>query len=119
MEQYLNYIQLISAIIAIALIFVGLFLSIRKLNKEDSTEKIPAATVRLSTILIIVGLLCYAVTKTCTNYANRDQEYDILVIYLASLIDVVKFFGFVALVPILLNFIKRKPQKPKQDSDKI
>lgn len=118
MEQYLNLIQVISSVIGVALIFAGLFISIRKLNKEDSTEKIPVKTVRLSTILIIVGLLCYAVTKTCTNYANRDQEYDIIVIYLASLIDVVKFFGFVALVPILLNLIKRKPQKPAQDTEK-
>lgn len=119
MNNYLNIIQIVSGIIAVALIFSGLFLSVRKLNKEDSTEKIPAKTIKLSTILIVLGLLVYAITKTCTNYANSNGEYDLIVIYLASLIDVIKFFGFVALVPILLNLIKRKPQKPTEDTEKM
>ncbi|MCQ2534753.1 MAG: hypothetical protein MJ172_09330 [Clostridia bacterium] len=110
MAQYLNIIQIVSGITGIILIFSGLYMSIRKLNKEDSSEKIPAKTVKISTLLIVLGILIYAITKTCTNYANSEQEYDIFVIYLASLIDIVKFYGFVALVPLLLNFIKRKPQ---------
>lgn len=114
MAQYLNIIQIVSGITGIILIFSGLYMSIRKLNKEDSSEKIPAKTVKISTLLIVLGILIYAITKTCTNYANSEQEYDIFVIYLASLIDIVKFYGFVALVPLLLNFIKRKPQINKQ-----
>ncbi|MCQ2467268.1 MAG: hypothetical protein MJ166_07110 [Clostridia bacterium] len=119
MSNYLNIIQLVSGIAAIVLIFAGLFLSIRKLNKEDSSEKIPMSTVKLSTILIVLGLLLYAVTKTCTNYANRDQEYDLIVIYVASLIDVIKFFGFIALIPILLNYVKRRAtKKVEEDTEK-
>lgn len=117
MEKYLNTIQLISGIIAIVLIFAGLFLSTRKLSKEDSTKKIPTKTVIISTILIAAGLLVYAITKTCTNYANRDQEYDISVLYLFSLISVIKYFGFVMLLPLLFNYIRRRPGKDISDDN--
>lgn len=119
MEKYLNIVQIISGVIGVALVFAGLFISIKKLNKEDSSEKIPAKTIKISTALIILGLLFYTVTKTCTNLSNADQEYSVLVVYLASLIDVIKFFGFIALIPILLNLIKRKPQKKTSDSEII
>lgn len=118
MEQYLNIIQLVSGIAGIASIFIGLFLTIRKLNKEDSTTKIPSKTIKISTALIVLGLLLYAVTKTCTSYANRDQDYDVMAIYFASLIDVVKMFGFVALIPVLLNVLRRKSTKrPTEKED--
>lgn len=111
MSNYLNVIQLISGIVGVALIFTGLFLSIKKLNKEDSTAIVPGRIVKISTALIVLGLLSYAVTKTCTNYANRDQEYDLIVIYLASLIDVIKVFGFIALIPVLINVIRKNNRK--------
>ena len=110
MEKYLNIIQLITGLLAVACIFTGLFLSIKKLSKEDESKKIPKNTVIISTILIAIGLLLFSVTKTCTNYAIRDQEYDISVLYLSSLITVIKYFGFVLLVPILFNYIKRRPK---------
>lgn len=115
MEKYLNIIQLVTGILAVVFIFSGLFLSIKKLSKEDESKKIPKNTVIISTVLIAFGLLLYAVTKTCTNYANRDQEYDIMVIYLSSMITVIKYFGFILLVPILFNYIKRRPRKVTND----
>ena len=72
MEKYLNIIQLIAGILAIACIFTGLFLSIKKLSKEDESKKIPKNTVIISTVLIAIGLLLFSVTKTCTNYAKHN-----------------------------------------------
>lgn len=116
MENYLNLIQLITGIIAVISIFSGLFLSVKKLNKFDKSEKIPQKTVIISTLLIAAGLLLYAAAKTCTRYANRDQEYEISVLYLSSLIEVVKYFGFILLIPFLFNFLMRKPNR-KKDKD--
>ena len=109
MEKHLNIIQLVFGIIAIVCTFIGLLLSVKKLSKEDSGKKIPQKTLLISTVLIAFGLLCYAATKTCTAYANRDQEYDISALYLSSLINVIKYSGFLVLIPLLLNYIRRKP----------
>lgn len=117
MTNYLNFIQFGSGIVGVVLIFIGLYMSIKKLNKEDSTSSIPTRTIWTSTILIILGLLIYAVTKTCSNYVSYSDTNSIAVIYLASLIDVIKLFGFVALIPLLLNFLTRKPQKNNSDTD--
>lgn len=113
----LNTIQLITGIIGVIFIFTGLFLSTRKLSKEDPTKKIPKKTVIISTLLIALGLMTYAITKACTLYANRDQEYDIMVLYFSSLINVLKYFGFVLLLPFLFNYLKRKPGNDKRNEN--
>ena len=60
-------------------------------------------------IFIGIGLLLYTGVKTCTYYANSNDGSDIYMIYSASLVDVVKYFGFIILLPLLFNYIKRRP----------
>ena len=117
MSEYLNYIQLISGIMAAVLIFTGCFLSAKKLNPEKY-EIIPVKTTVISTVLIIAGLLCYSLTKTCTNLTIvTEEQYEFGTLYFASLEEVIKMFGFVVFVPLLFRLFKPKSRK-KDDSDK-
>ena len=114
MSEYFNLIQIISGVLAAAFIFVGVFMSAKKLNPEKY-EVIPMKTTVISTALIILGLLCYAVTKTCTNLTIvTEEDYELWTLYVASLGEVIKSFGFVIFVPVLFRLFK--PKGKKQDT---
>lgn len=113
MAEYLNLIQIISGVLSAALIFIGVFMSAKKLNPEKY-ETIPVKNTVISTLLIILGLLCYAVTKTCTNMTIVTEEhYELWALYFASLGEVIKVFGFVCFVPLLFRLFKPKTNKEK------
>ena len=114
MSDYLNIIQLISGIAAAVLVFIGIFISVKKLNPEKY-ETIPVKNTVISIALILLGLLCFAVTKTCTNLTVETVEhYELGTIYFASVGEVIKSFGFVALIPILFRLFK--PRAAKKDA---
>lgn len=113
MADYLNLIQIISGVLSAALIFIGVFMSAKKLNPEKY-ETIPVKNTVISTLIIILGLLCYAVTKTCTNMTIVTEEhYELWALYFASLEEVIKVFGFVCFVPLLFRLFKPKTNKEK------
>jgi hypothetical protein len=113
MAEYLNLIQIISGVLSAALIFIGIFMSAKKLNPEKY-ETIPVKNTVISTLIIILGLLCYAVTKTCTNMTIVTEEhYELWALYFASLEEVIKVFGFVCFVPLLFRLFKPKANKEK------
>ena len=117
MSEYLNYIQLISGIMAAVLVFIGCFLSAKKLNPEKY-EIIPVKTTVISTVLIIAGLLCYTLTKTCTNLTIvTEEQYEFGTLYFASLEEVIKMFGFVVFVPLLFRLFKPKSRKKDDSND--
>ena len=113
MAEYLNLIQIISGVLSAALIFIGVFMSAKKLNPEKY-ETIPVKNTVISTLIIILGLLCYAATKTCTNMTIVTEEhYELWALYFASLEEVIKVFGFVCFVPLLFRLFKPKTNKEK------
>ena len=115
MSDYLNYIQLISGITAAGLIFAGIFLNVKKLNPEKY-ETIPVKTTIISTVLIILGLLSYTLTKTCTNIVTEEQ-YEFGALYFASLEEVIKLLGFVVFIPLLFRLFKPKSRKDDQTEE--
>lgn len=119
MTEYLNYIQLFSGIIAAALVFIGIFISAKKLN-PDKYEVIPVKTTIISTALIIAGLLCYTLMKTCTNMTIVTEEsYGLGTLYFASLEEVIKMYGFIVFIPLLFRLFKPKSRKTEQTEDII
>lgn len=119
MAEYLNLIQLIFGILAVALVFIGIFMTVKKLNPEKY-EEIPVKTTVISTLLIILGLLAYAVTKTCTNYTIVTEEhYELWALYFASLEEVIKLFGFTVFIPVLFRLFKPKSRKEKPAEEEI
>ena len=113
MAEYLNLIQIVSGVLAAALVFGGLLLSAKKLNPEKY-ETIPVKTTVISTLLIILGLLSYAVTKTCTNMTVVTEEhYELWALYFASLEEVIKYFGFAVFIPVLFRLFKPRSRKEK------
>ena len=66
--------------------------------------------------MVLFGLMAYAVTKTCTNLTTETAEdYSLFTVYLASFIEVIKTFGFVLLVPVVLNMLTPRRTEPAKD----
>ena len=81
-------------------------------------EVIPVKTTVISTLLIILGLLSFAVTKTCTNMnIVTEEHYELWALYFASLEEVIKYFGFIVFVPILFRLFKPRSRKDKPEED--
>ena len=119
MSEYLNYVQLISGILSAGFVFAGIFISAKKLNPEKY-EKIPVKTTVISTALIIAGILCYTLMKTCTNMTVVTEEhYELGTLYYASLEEVVKSLGFIVFIPLLFRLFKPKSQKRDQIEEDI
>ena len=119
MSEYLNLIQVISGIASVVFIFLGIFLTVKKLNPEKY-ETIPVRSTVICTALIAVGILLYAVVKTCTNLTVVTEEhYDVSTVYLVSLGEVIKIFGFIVFVPLIFRLFKPRSRKPEKDDEEI
>ena len=119
MSEYYNLIQLICGVLAVIFVFLGIFLSVKKLNPEKY-ETVPLKMTVISTALIIIGLLLYGVVRTCTNLTVVTEEhYDVSTVYLVSLGEVIKMFGFIVFVPLLFKLFKPRTRKPESSSEDI
>ena len=119
MSDNLNLIQVIAGVAAAVLIAAGLFVTVKSLNPEKH-EPIPVKKTVISTLIIFAGLLCYAATKTCTNLtAVTEEQYELWSIYLASLGEVLKAFGFILFIPLIFRLFKPRNRKPEEPEDGI
>ena len=119
MSEYYNLIQVICGVLAVIFVFLGIFLSVKKLNPEKY-ETMPLKMTVISTALIIIGLLLYGVVRTCTNLTVVTEEhYDVSTVYLVSLGEVIKLFGFIVFVPLLFKLFKPRTRKPESSSEDI
>ena len=119
MSEYYNLIQLICGVLAVIFVFLGIFLSVKKLNPEKY-ETVPLKMTVISTALIIIGLLLYGVVRTCTNLTVVTEEhYDVSTVYLISLGEVIKMFGFIIFVPLLFKLFKPRTRRPENGSEEI
>lgn len=119
MSEYYNLIQLICGVLAVIFVFLGIFLSVKKLNPEKY-ETVPLKMTVISTALIIIGLLLYGVVRTCTNLTVVTEEhYDVSTVYLVSLGEVIKMFGFIIFVPLLFKLFKPRTRRPENGSEEI
>ena len=99
---------------------MGSYLTLYAKNFFDPEkyEVIPVKTTVISTLLIILGLLSYAVMKTCTNMTVVTEEhYDLWALYLASLGEVIKLFGFIVFVPVLFRLFKPRSRKEPAEEE--
>ena len=119
MSEYYNLIQVICGVLAVIFVFLGIFLSVKKLNPEKY-ETMPLKMTVISTALIIIGLLLYGVVRTCTNLTVVTEEhYDVSTVYLVSLGEVIKMFGFIIFVPLLFKLFKPRTRRPESSSEDI
>ena len=92
--------------------------SFPRLAAWGSLGVIPYKTTVISTALIIAGLLCYGLMKTCTNYTvATEEQYELWSLYLASMGEVVKSLGFIAFIPLLFRLFKPKSRKEKPEEE--
>ena len=116
----LNYIQIACAVLAIVFIFIGLSITVRTLKKNGSGKKADTDTIIKSTVLVVIGLLFYTGTKACSNMTVEGAEdYEFISIYIASFVQVIKVFGFIILVPAVINMMvpKESPKLEKKEEE--
>ncbi|SMC45460.1 hypothetical protein SAMN06296952_1258 [Oscillospiraceae bacterium] len=113
----INYIQLALGLASVACIFIGLVTTLRCLDRNDSSKDIPKDKIIKSTILILIALLLYSGVKTCSNLVSEAAaDYDITVIYMASVVEVAKTFGFLIFIPLLIKVLRpRRISVDKKD----
>ncbi|MCR5529219.1 MAG: hypothetical protein K6F49_08380 [Saccharofermentans sp.] len=103
----INYIQLALGLSSVACIFIGLVTTLRCLDRNDSSKDIPRDKIIKSTLLIVLALLLFSGVKTCSNLTSAEAaDYDITVVYLASVVEVAKIFGFLVFIPLLIKVLR-------------
>ncbi len=113
----LNIIQIVCGIAAAVCIFIGISKPIKQLNGENRSQEISKDIIFNSTKMVIIGLLLFTVTKSITNYvAASEEEKMFFPCYTAALVSTVKNFGFLVLIPFILDYIRASSNKrPKSD----
>jgi len=115
-EIILTVVQIVFLIAAAILIFIGLRISIKKLDKEKREKAIPKATLSKSLHIIIAGICCYALSRFATNSMSVESEkYSIFGVLIQSLWEAIVTLGFTAFIPYILNRLRGPGEKKKED----
>lgn len=117
-DTVLTVITLASGLGAAVFAFSGLRNSASKLDKEDRTVAIPKKIIIRSTFFMVIAILLFAVTRTCGEIGKPEaKDLDIAVVYLHTLVETVKYFGFIILLPFVLNYVRTTKNKNRNSSE--
>lgn len=105
----ISVVQIISLIAAVILFIIGIFAAVKNINytnpgNPDEEAAAFSRSTKRSIIMIAVGLGVYFISRFCLNLAPMlEEDYGILIIAAQSLLDTVKNFGFLILLPIIIR----------------
>lgn len=117
-ETMITTVMAVSGIAAAVFAFLGLRNSASKLDKEDRTVAIPRKVIIRSTIYMIFAVLLLAVMRTCGELGKPEaRDLDIIIVYLHTLVETVKYFGFIILIPLVLNYVRTTKNKNRNSSE--
>ena len=105
-ELALYIIQFAATAAAAVLIFIGLRLALKRLDKNEESKTIPKEILTKSTKIVVIGVVCYAVARFAANYLPMkalDPPYDDLYILIQSAWQALYTLGFTALIPLIIN----------------
>ncbi len=111
----MSVIQIIAAIAAIVLIFIGLRMAIKNLDRNNASKMIPQEILKKSTKIIVFGVLCYALSRFAANYfPMKEERYEETMILIQSLWQATYTLGFTALIPYIINKLQVSRITPPQ-----
>ncbi|MBO4408014.1 MAG: hypothetical protein J5786_01915 [Clostridiales bacterium] len=117
-DMIITIITATSGIAAAVFAFLGLRNSASKLDKEDRTVAIPKKVIIRSTVYMIFSILLLAVMRTCGELGKAEaKDLDIIIVYLHTLVETVKYFGFIILLPVVLNYVRTTKNKNRNSSE--
>ena len=117
-ETILTILMIVAGVEAAVFAFLGLRNSTSKLDKEDRTVAIPKKVIIRSTFFMVIAILLFAVTRTCGEIGKPEaKDLDIAVVYLHTLVETVKYFGFIILLPFVLNYVRTTKNKKRNSSE--
>ncbi len=105
-ETALYIIRFTATAAAAVLIFIGLRVALKRLDKNEEAKTIPKDILTKSTKIIVIGVVCYAVARFAANYLpmkSMSPPYDDLYILIQSAWQALYTLGFTALIPLILN----------------
>lgn len=115
-ELLYSILQIVSTIAAVVLIFIGLRLAIKKLDKDAKEKEIPQEIIIKSTKIILLGICSYALARYAANTLSTAGEgYGVLDISIQSLWEAVYRLGFLAFLPYIINRIRAPKRKESED----
>lgn len=109
---------LLAAIVGAAVLFVVGFKGTSKKFKEDEgAHMVPKKVLIRTTIFWIGGLLCVAVAYFANNYKSYyNGECGLTELIFACLVSVLSHFGWIVLIPWLLNMFRWNTLKRTRDN---
>ena len=117
-ETILTIIMIVAGVEAAVFAFLGLRNSTSKLDKEDRTVAIPKKVIIRSTVFMVLSIFFLTVMRTCGEIGKPEaQDLDLIVVFLHTLVETVKYFGFIILLPFVLNYVRTTKNKKRNSSE--
>lgn len=110
-------VMLVALIGAIILFFIGFKGTINELKKDDGAHRVPKKVLIRSTLFLVGALLCLAVTYFANNYKTYyNGECSLTELIFACLVSILSHFGWIALIPVLLNMFRLNTLRRTRDN---
>ena len=117
-ETILTILMIVAGVEAAVFAFLGLRNSTSKLDKEDRTVAIPKKVIIRSTVFMVLSIFFLTVMRTCGEIGKPEvQDLDLIVVFLHTLVETVKYFGFIILLPFVLNYVRTTKNKKRNSSE--
>jgi uncharacterized membrane protein len=115
-QTVLSIVQIVATIASVVLIFIGLRVTVKNLDKSGENKSIPKPIISKSTKIILGGIAFYAVARFAANYfPMMAEEYDDFTILLQSCWQAIYTLGFIALIPYIINRMQMSRPKTMDD----
>jgi len=116
LKIFLSIIQIAGTIAMIVLVFIGLRLTVKSIDKSGENKSIPKSMILKSTKIVAFGVLCYALARFSANYLPmKAEDFDSFTILIQSCWQALYTIGFVALIPYIIN--RMQISRPKNTRD--
>ena len=110
-------VMLVALIGAVILFFIGFKGTINELKKDDGAHRVPKKVLIRSTLFLVGALLCLAVTYFANNYKTYyNGDCSLTELIFACLVSILSHFGWIALIPVLLNLFRINSLKRTRDN---
>ncbi|MBP5492135.1 MAG: hypothetical protein J6Y08_04760 [Clostridiales bacterium] len=107
-------------VICIVLLFIGLRLCIKQMQKDEGTGVLTKDILIRSTLILLGSILAMTVSYSAMHYPDivgTDSTMTELV--LASFVFVLKAYGWIIAIPFLMHLFRRGSGPRTNDTDKM
>ncbi len=122
LKAVFTVVFLVGLVASIVFLFIGIRTTTKEMKKEEGPGVIPKKILIRSTLFLIASVLCMAVSYFGMHI---EDYYDGLcsmgTLIFSCLASVLRSFGWIILIPWLMNLFKKtaRPDDDDKDTDKM